>query len=212
MKRRAWLGLGSLVSIAILSGVAIFFVLQARERQQRAILDAIGIASGEFGKTLTESFSMQNLTLDRLAKLDGVVTSLTLTFTNPGPRGIKNIVIEGLTLGREQPRERGELPLRISGLAPGASHRVVLHYDQLKWIDDSVAVNVIDISRATKPFDYKESYVLAGETRPGSQPGVKVNIADSNKSTQSTGIPTYLDEADARALKQRRDAALKLKP
>jgi hypothetical protein len=211
-RRHRWI-LAGLASVVVLGGVVLAVVLNIRERQRvaREILNVLG--TDEFSKALSESMgglASSGLKLDRLARFDGDATTLTVTFTNPGPRSIKDVVIERLTLDGEEPRERGSLPARISELAPGASHRLVLQFDKLRWIDDRVGVDRVDLGWATKLLDYKASWVVPGETKSeGGRPGVTLKIADSHVSSGSTGILVELDPEDVRALKERRDAGLK---
>jgi hypothetical protein len=210
-RRHRWV-LTGLASVAFLAGVVLAVVLNIRERQRvaREILNVLG--TEEFSKALSESMghsASSSLKLDLLARLEGDVTTLTATLTNPGPRSMKDVVIEELTLDKGVPRERGSLPVRISELAPGASHRLVLQFDKLRWIDDRVGVDRVDLGWATKLLDYKASWVVPGETKSeGGRPDVTLKIADSHVSSSSTGILVELGPEDARALKERRDAGL----
>ena len=67
----------------------------------------------------------------------------------------------GRSLERVQPREQSTLPVKIAELTPGAAHKVELHYDGLKWIEDDLDVNRIDPSWAVKLLDFSSSWVTS---------------------------------------------------
>ena len=159
---------------------------------------------------LTEGWrerASSRLKVDRSVRLEGDVTTLTVTFTNPGPTSMKDVVIEALTLDKEEPRERATLPARFASLAPGATHQLILHFDKVRWIDDGVGVDRDDLAWARKPLEYKANWVVTGGPVHESRPGVEVNLnfGDSHASDSSLGL-IALDPEDARALKKRRDA------
>jgi hypothetical protein len=211
MSRRTRLALILFAFVVALFGGVLVVVGILRERQ-RAAQEALNVGIQDFGAIFADGMKgmvSSNLNIDRIARLEGDVTSLTLTITNPGPRPMKDVVIEGITLDKAEPRERDRFPVRIPELAAGASHRLVLHFDQIRWIDDAVDVGRDDLSWAAKPLEFKASWVVSGGSQPvAGRPGVEMQVADSRMSTSSMGL-LKLDPEDAKALKKRRDAGRK---
>ena len=178
--------------------------------------EALGAASDEIGKVLSSGLMQADMSgprLDFSARLDGNVTVVAYTVSNRSDHSYKDVVLKGLTLGKVEPREQSSLPIKIAVLAPGAEHKFDLHYDGLTWLGNHVEVNRIDLGWATKPLDFSQSWVISPSAEGlEKNPGVKIKLSDISGSSSHTGVPVPLAEADARAIKARRDAALKSTP
>ena len=209
-RRNRWVVIG-LTSAVVLAVVASSIALVV-DRRQRAAREALGVFNEQFGQAFSEGLKelgSSALKADRLVRLEGDITTLTLTFTNPGLSLMKDVVIEGITLDKQEFVEQASLPSRVAELAPGASHRLFLHFEKVGWIDDTVAVGRGDVTWAAKSFDCKAKWVFQGGSRPDeSRPGVEIKVADSPVTTSAMNL-IRLEPEDARVLKARRDAGLK---
>jgi hypothetical protein len=211
MKRRTAIIVTAIAALVIALG-AIFVLHQTRQRRGLE-RQALEIASARLNQTLSTAMAHLDINgphLEARAKLDGDVTTVTFTISNRTPNLYKEIRFHGLTLGKMEPREKAALPVEIAELAPGGSHTFALHYDGLAWIGDDVPVTRIDLLWAEKPLDFSNSWVTVVKSPP-SEPGVTVNSSEIKGSSSGGGGGVRLDEADARALKERRDAAWKAK-
>ena len=186
MKRRHLLIIAGIGVLALGAVVAGFWFKRQRELQ----IEALGIASQEFGKAISRAMvdaDMSGPDLDWRVKLDGDATNVTFTVSNRKPTSYKNIVLEGFVLGKQEPREKATLPVKIAELAPGASHTFDLHYDGLVWIGDEVTVDRIDTGWAAKLLDFSKRWVSV--TKPesrSSDPSVTTKFSDYTGSSSNT--------------------------
>jgi hypothetical protein len=217
ISRRKWLFLAGLASLtlAIVAAAAVFLLI-ARRNDQALVQEAIGAASDDIGQVLSSGPMQADLTgprLDFSARLDGDVTVVAFTVTKRSDNSYRDVVLNGPTLGKVEPRERSTLPIKIATLGPGAEHEFELHYLGVTWLGDDVPVDRIDLGWATRPLDFSESWVVSPSAEGfGKNKGVKIKLSDMSLSNANTSVPVPLAEADARSLKARRDAALKSKP
>ena len=214
-RRIVMIGL-SLALLVLGAAGAYFAVRQLNEKQRMqeggGSVDAV---SGELNRAFSDVMSNIDISGpegDWLATLDGDATKLTYTVSNRSKNLYKALVFDDFTLDKVAPREKATLPIKVRSLAPGESHSIVLHYDGLQWLGEDVPVNRIDLGWAEKGLDLSESWVAAIDPRSlqgGS--GSTAKVSNSKGSSKATGIRVRLVEADARTLKERRDAALKAK-
>jgi hypothetical protein len=213
MKRRNGLIVAGTALLALTVGVVLIVrVIQARREFER---EALRIASEQLSNSFAigmADFDPGGPHLDCLAKLDGDVTNVTFTISNRATTWYNDVIFQGFTLGKVEPREKTALPVKIAELAPGASHKFELHYDGLKWIEDDLDINRADLSWAERLLDFSSSWVASVNPRSlPSESGVSIRVTDFKGSSSHTGVRIPLDEADARALKARHDADWKAK-
>lgn len=213
IKRRNGLIVAGTALLALtIAAVLIGHVIKQRREFER---EALRIASDQLGKSF--AIGMAGVDpggphLDCLAKLDGDVTNVTFTISNRASALYKVVIFQGFTLGKVQPREKATLPVKIAQLAPGASYKFELHYDGLKWIEDDLDVNRVDLSWAERLLDFSSSWVRSVNPKSlPSAPGVSISATDLKGSSSHTGVRIPLAEADARAIKARHDADWKAK-
>jgi hypothetical protein len=213
MKRRN----GLIVPGTALLALTIAAVVIAHGIKQRRELEreALRIVSEQLNKSFAIGMADVDTSgphLDCRAKLDGDITSVTFTISNRASNLYKDIIFQGFTLGKVQPREKATLPVKIAELAPGASYKFEFHYDGLKWIEDDLDVNRVDLSWAERLLDFSSSWVTSVDPKSlPSAPGVSISATESKGSSSHTGVRIPLDEADARAIKARHDADWKAK-
>jgi hypothetical protein len=213
MKRRNGLIVAGTALLAVTIGaVLIAHVIKQRREVER---EALRIASEQLSKTFAigmADFDPSGPHLDCRAKLDGDVTTVTFTISNRASTLYKDVVFQGFTLEKFQPREKATLPVKIAELAPGVSHKFELHYDGLKWIEDDLDVNRGDLGWAERLLDFSSSWATSVDQKSlTSAPGVSISATDFKGSSSHTGVRIPLDEADARAIKARHDADWKAK-
>jgi hypothetical protein len=200
-------------AIAVLA-LGTVFVLRQMQKRRELEREALRIASEQLKKTLSNTMTAVDLGahLDCLAKLDGDATTVTFTVSNRSSNTYRDMILQGFTLGKTEPREKATLPVRIAELAPGASHKFALHYDRLVWIGDDIPVSRIDMGWAEKPLDFSNSWVTVVNTKSlASDPSITSSATHLEGSSSTTGVQVPLDEEDARAIKSRRDALWKAK-
>jgi hypothetical protein len=213
MKSRNGLIVAGTALLALTIGaVLIAHVIKQRREFER---EALRIASEQLSKSFAVGMADVDINgphLDCLAKLDGDVTTVTITISNRATTLYKEVIFQGFTLGKVEPREKATLPVKIAELAPGVSHKFEFHYDGLKWIEDDLDVNRADLSWAERLLDFSSSWVTSVNPKSlPSAPGVSISATDFKGSSSHTGVRIPLDEADARALKARHDADWKAK-
>ncbi len=195
---------------------AAVFLFMKRWNDQALVQEAIGAASGDIGTVLSSGPLQADLTgprLDFSARLDGDVTVVAFTVSSRSDNSYRDVVLNGLTLGKVEPRERSTLPIKIGALGPAAEYKFELHYLGVTWLGVDVPVDRIDLGWATKPLDFSESWVVSPSAEGfGKRKGVKIKLSDMSLSNTGTSVPVPLAEADARSLKARRDGVLKSNP
>jgi hypothetical protein len=118
-----------------------------------------------------------------------------------------DFALRRLILGKVEPNEKRDLPIRITQLAPGATHQIDLHYDKVPW-------NLSGEESAQAQADEEEEWhgTIKGGQKQIDVKGAKltITIADQKIDSKVSRIgPVDLDKASARALKQRRDSEAK---
>jgi hypothetical protein len=123
ISRRKGLYLTGLVVLTpAIVAAAVFFFMKRRNDPAR-MQEALRAAWDEIRKVLSSSLmqaDMDGPRPDFSAKLDGGVTVVAYTVSNRSDHEYKDIVLNGLTLGKVEPREESTLPIKIAALAPGA--------------------------------------------------------------------------------------------
>jgi hypothetical protein len=198
---------GLVIPVLIVGGIyAAMRAAQSAIEQMPEVLDAIQAEQRALMRAAKVDDSPA-LDIQRRLTLDGDTTTVTLTCTNQTKGATLDFAPTRLILGKVEPNEKRDLPIRVTQLAPGATHQIDLHYHKVPW-------NLSGEESAQAHADEEEEWhgTVKGGQKHIDVKGAKftITIADQKIDSKASGIgPVDLDKASARALKQRRDSESK---
>jgi hypothetical protein len=209
MRRRTKFALAALVAVAIIAGAGYAAMRIAQNWVSGAIQEAMGIGAQEMSRLGENASDPKSPPVEtrQSATLDGDTTTLTIRHQNHTRAMVIDLAVEKAVLGKLGPKDKLDFPIRIGQLAPGATHELALHYENVPWKlvgDDSAEVSLA--------YDENWTGVIKGVARKMKVRGVTVNVQmnDSNATHRSTTEGSVrLDAAGARELKRRREAGPK---
>jgi hypothetical protein len=211
MRRRSKFGLVVLVLAAIV-GIAGFAAMRIANRFMGAIQEGLGIATQEMGR-LGENASdpkLPKVEMHQSFAVDGDITTLTIRYQNQTRGMVIDLVLNKASLGKRVPKDKLDFPIRIGQLAPGATHEITLHYENVPWkrLDDGSA-------EVTIVYDEQWTGIIKGGPRKMEVRGIKVDLQlDDAKESQHTTTegPVRLDPAGARTLGRSRETGPQRNP
>jgi hypothetical protein len=206
MRRRTKFGLAALVVVAIIVIAGYAAMRIAQNRVLRAVHEAIGIGAQEISR-LGDNASdpkLPKVEMHSSVAVDGDMTTLTIRHQNQTKGMVIDLVLSKASLGKLAPKDKLDFPIRIGQLAPGATHEITLHYENVPWklLGDGSA-------EVTLAYDEQWTGIIRGGPRKIEVRGIMVDVQlndtkDSHRST-SEG-PVRLDPAGARTLKRSLEA------
>jgi hypothetical protein len=204
MRRRTKFGLAMLVVLAIIATLG-YAAMRYVQSWAGSVQEAIGIAAQEQGR-LGENASdpkLDQVEMHSSVAVEGDITTLTIRHQNQTKGMAIDLVIHQASLGKLAPKDKVAFPIRIGQLAPGATHEIALHYENVPWKllgDDSAEV--------TLSYEQEWTGIIEGGPRKIDVRGVMfdVQLNDRTAGQRSTVEgPVRLDPASGRALKRRRE-------